>query len=239
MNKFKITPTLIITLLFILFSPYQKNIIGILIVLFIHELGHIIIALIFKIEINRISLTGFGFIMDSSEASLFYKNIMFYFAGILFNLISLLFLNNELQYYAKILIIINIIPIFPLDGYQIIKTILSYFIPYKLTIKIVNILNVILLVFITIFLLPRFDYLCIINLCYLWFIEILNIKNQYIEYEKFLLKKYLYPNKFKIKKVKFINNRWNYLYKYHYAISNVGDKIVEETDILDYYYKKK
>lgn len=239
MNKFKITPSFIITLLFILFSPYQKNIIGILLVLFIHELGHIIIALLFKIEINNVSLTGFGFIMNSDESLVFFKNLLFYFAGILFNLISLLFLSNELKYYTKILILINVIPIFPLDGFQILKTILSYFVPYKITIKIINSINVILLTFITIFLLPRFDYLCIINLCYLWLIEILNIKNQYIEYEHFILKKYLFPNKSKIKKVRFIENRWKYLYKYHYIITSINNKNVEELDYLSYYFTKK
>ena len=100
---------------------------------FIHELGHIFVGLIFNMKIEKLEIMPFGFsvsIEDSVTEN--FKKIFVAAAGPLVTLaLILIFFNIEKKLkqeiiYSNILILIyNLMPIYPLDGGRIIKGILQ------------------------------------------------------------------------------------------------------------------
>ncbi|MDD2493825.1 MAG: hypothetical protein PHE29_01395 [Tissierellia bacterium] len=102
----------------------------IVIALTIHEFGHLIAAFLLKIKLQRFKITLFGFNLsaDLENIKLYKKNILF-FAGPFSNIIVFCILKYTKYYnFAQInlfLSLINMIPILPLDGGNICKTILD------------------------------------------------------------------------------------------------------------------
>lgn len=166
-------------------------------------------ALIFKWNIDKIILLPFGGItifnekIDKSLKEEFIIAIL----GPLFQVIFfLLYKDNYIfNLYNKIILIFNLLPIYPLDGSKIINIILNKFFSFKnshyvtLYSSLIFILLIILLVF-------KFN-ISLITLLVLLFIFkeiILDLKKHKYYINKFLLEKYLYKNIYKNKKV--INN---------------------------------
>ncbi|MBR6613405.1 MAG: site-2 protease family protein [Clostridia bacterium] len=117
-----------------------------------HELAHIIVLLLFNYEIRRINvrISGINAVIKENVSGL--KGILIYLAGPISNIIlAAMFRNITMVFEINIaLAIINLVPIYPLDGYNILKTILTLFtseIKTKKTIKkIQNISEILLLI---------------------------------------------------------------------------------------------
>lgn len=101
-----------------------------------HELSHVLVASLFgkKLELIRLSISGVNakferekFKLDANESYFF--NILIYFAGPFSNiLLAIIFHNVEMIYEINLsLAIINLFPIYPLDGYNILKNVLGTF----------------------------------------------------------------------------------------------------------------
>ena len=206
-NIFKIHPfTYIIALIFILIG-YFKFYLSFMLVLFIHELGHITLSLIFKWHIKSIILFPLGILLkfeDSLNKPLI-EEFIISISGIIFQLIFISFIHNYyLVISSNIILIFNILPIYPLDGAKVINIILNKITNFKtsyfLTLQI-SFITIIILISLSIinkslmFLISFIPLL--INLIEL----ITNRNNVFI---KFLLERYLYSIKFK--KYKYINN---------------------------------
>ena len=99
----------------------------------IHEIGHIVVGLILKMKLEKIEIMPFG--LSSSFDTNFnkYKEIIVALAGpitslalvILCNKINFKYINTQEAMYSNLLILLfNLIPIYPLDGGRIIKGIL-------------------------------------------------------------------------------------------------------------------
>lgn len=119
----------IIFLIIGFYSGLIKEISMLLAVIAIHELGHIIMILITKEKIQSMEITAIGcFINIRNNSFRLFKSIMIYSGGIIFNVISLFFINNyTFVKFSKLMLFINLIPITPLDGFQIINVILLKF----------------------------------------------------------------------------------------------------------------
>ncbi len=105
-----------------------------------HELSHMCIAAIFgkDVEEFKITMSGVCVLLKNDDNYSFYKKnydrkkyikeILIYFCGPLSNLfLALLFFNNKMIFEINIFFcIINLMPIFPLDGYNILYNFLSY-----------------------------------------------------------------------------------------------------------------
>ncbi len=124
-----VKPSFILFLIISLFSGFIKEIILLLFCITIHELGHIIMILIFKHQIKSVEITGIGcFINVAQNNENVIKSLFIYSGGLIFNILSILIFNNNLIIqFSKLLIFINLIPINPLDGFQIINTFLNLF----------------------------------------------------------------------------------------------------------------
>lgn len=103
----------------------------------IHEIGHIVTALILKIKPEKIEIMPFGlsvsFYKNVNDKNFNIKELFVALAGPLTSLIlAIVFSKSNLRYitiqeavYSNILILLfNLIPIYPLDGGRIIKYLL-------------------------------------------------------------------------------------------------------------------
>lgn len=116
-----------------------------------HELSHIFVASLLgkKLELFKLSLSGVNakferekFKLDENESYFF--NILIYFAGPFSNIIlALIFHDVKMIYEINIsLAIINLFPIYPLDGYNILINIIGN---YNNKSKCLNIIEKVLL----------------------------------------------------------------------------------------------
>ena len=99
-----------------------------------HELAHMLISVLFRINVKGIKFTISGVSINIDKHDLYGKlnlisiirNIIIYLAGPISNIIlAILFRNVEMVFEINIfLAILNLLPIYPLDGYNILKNIL-------------------------------------------------------------------------------------------------------------------
>lgn len=191
------------------FCGYLKNIMIIFFICFIHELGHVFFSKIFGYEINSIELLPFGGITTVNKKinSSINKDIIINFGGIIFQLISILFLYlfkykfNIITYnliinYNLILIIFNMIPIIPLDGSNIIHLLLEKAFSYRISYHLNFIISIMsLIIFLIINYVYSIDNYFIIS--FLFYKCLIYIKNYKYLKNRFLLERYLYNIEYK------------------------------------------
>ena len=94
-----------------------------------HELSHIIFESIFgkKIRKLKLSIAGVCVVFNNNDGLKIIKKIIIYLAGPLGNIIlALLFRNIDFVFEINIfLAILNLMPVYPLDGYNILNCILT------------------------------------------------------------------------------------------------------------------
>lgn len=193
------------------------------IILFVHDLGHILIMIKYKIRINMITIFPFGSIIDTNikynEKS--YIKLLIALAGITFQLILYFIFHflfklgiiSIIDYqifmrYNLMIISFNLLPIVPLDGSKVLESIFELFTPYKITLYLevaISLIFICILFYKSVFSLDLI--LIIIFLLYKSYEFFFNIK--YIYY-KFRLERYL--NRVIYKKIKYIKNI-NCIYK--------------------------
>lgn len=130
-----------------------------------HELSHIFIASIFgkNIETLKFSLSGvnvtfarqkYNIKKDEVNNKEITKNILIYIAGPASNfLLAILFNKIKMVYEINIFLgLLNLIPIYPLDGYNILNNILSfYYVDNYICEKKINIINKVMIFIFVIF----------------------------------------------------------------------------------------
>lgn len=251
MKKFKVNVATYFLILSFLFTGLIKNIVLIYLIVIIHELGHIFIIKKLKYKIVKVEIYPMGGIttVDKKVNTKVNHEILISIFGIIFQLLLfilmfILFKNNlirESTYnlfnsYNKTIMLFNILPIIPLDGYIFLRSILEYIFPYKKTYYLSLIISIIsIVVFITyneIFSLN--NYLIISFLIYKIIISIKEFK--YI-YMRFLTERYLYELPYE--KLKYENKTDINLLKkdtYHYFKNQ--DKVYSEKKILNKIFNK-
>ena len=242
MKIFNINPlTYIFALLSIMTASFKEFfIISFLII--IHELGHTIIAIIFKIEIKEIYIYPLGgiskFNMNLNINPI--KEFLILIMGPIFQTIAyyilLVILKDKtdiIRIYHISILGFNLLPIYPLDGGKILKLILDRFISFRLSYKIVIIISYIL-VFI-IWLINKKNMINIIIMV-LFLIILINKENKKIDYyyQKFILERYL--NNYSFKKSRIITNI-KYLYRNRKHLIKENDKYYYEKEYLEKMYK--
>lgn len=175
MKKLKISFDLTIILLFIL-SLYSGSIIiflGVLLSILLHELSHLFFLLIFGGKVSSIKFSLFGGMLNVyKRPNSFIKREIINISGVIINILLFhsfsLLKMNILSNYNLCMVIFNLIPIYPLDGYRIIEDVLDliYEDEFKnhimsLSSFLINIIFIVITVFIK-------EYGMLIILCYLF-----------------------------------------------------------------------
>lgn len=127
-------------------TGYVRYIFYIFTIVFIHELGHVMVAKVFKRKVVSVTLLPFGGMtkMEGKISENIFEDLLIAIAGVFFQTILgyvLILVNNTglispftfefLNTYNIILIGFNLLPICPLDGYKIVKLASELFIPFK------------------------------------------------------------------------------------------------------------
>ena len=101
-----------------------------------HEAAHLISAVILNIKMDKFKVTLFGFNINTDlEQVGFFKKLLLFSAGPACNIfLFLLFKNTAYNNFAQanlFLAIVNMLPVVPLDGGNICKSILQIFLDLK------------------------------------------------------------------------------------------------------------
>lgn len=204
-NSFKIHILFYFAAFIAFVTGYFKNFIIFTLIIIVHEFGHILAALFFKWKIEKVIILPFGGITifnEDIDKSLVEEFIIAISGPIFQIVLYLIFKDNYLfNLYNKIILVFNLIPIYPLDGSKILNVILNKFISFK-TSHLITIYISLILIFIII--------LNNLNLM-LFLIFIFLIKGVIIDYKKhkyyinkFFIEKLIHKKEYKNKKI--INN---------------------------------
>ena len=220
-----------------------KEVFIIMILIIIHELGHVLVAKLEKVEVNRIiiyplgGITKFNMKLNISQK----KELKILLAGPLFQWIAyfllLRFIPNmteQITFYHNNILIFNLLPIYPLDGGKIEKILLDNIFPFQKSMQwTIKMSYFVILVF---FLYTNNNKInTLIMLLFLIFLVRKEDKKQKIMYEKFLLERYL--ENFIFKKSTLINSP-NHFYRNRRHLIKEGNHYYLEKEYLEKKYQK-
>lgn len=223
-----------------------KRVILTFIIIILHETGHIIFLKYFQIPITKLTIYPFGGLIKTNKLINFspLKELLISIGGILNQLILYLifyflykygFINtytyNLFLSINTSLILFNIIPIYPLDGYIILNSIFNIYIPYLKS----NILSIIISI-ITLIIFILYSYNCKINsifvISFLVYKLYIYLKEYKYIHNKFILERMIYDIPY---------NKIIYKYKYspyYLKLSNYYYfNYKSEKEVIDNIYK--
>lgn len=194
--KFKIDKKIcLVIFLFIIFNKLELYILFMFFAI-IHEMFHLLTGVILGYKVKKIKVEIIGFSMEFYEKQQKnndnMKKIIILLAGPIFNiLISLIFasLGIPIIFYINIVIaIFNLIPIYPLDGGQILNRLLRILYGTEKAYKITNSLNTIIMSIITaissILILYIRNISIVIILIFMWYL-VFKENKKYKEIQKY------------------------------------------------------
>lgn len=190
--KIKIDLKIFLIIIFYIVTRNIKIFALTMIFILVHELGHLLTGILLGLKLSRINITilGFSIEFDNYGKERKLNKILIDSSGPAVNFIIFIFsviINlPECSYINLILLIINLLPIVPLDGGRILKTVLLYKFSYKQTMKKIEKVSknvLILLTFISSILVLYFQNVSFfLIVVYLWYLTIKeNRKNRLIQ----------------------------------------------------------
>lgn len=212
-------------------------------IIFVHELGHFLVACLFKWEVDKIYFYPYGGFtkLNSDINKPLYEELIILLMGPLFQIAycyiicflvstktSALFMD-----YHKSILIFNLLPILPLDGGKLVNIMLSFFRPY------LNSLNISIIVSF-LFIIPYIIF-CFVYNYQLNFILILlvilckligELKKKKYYFNRFILERYL--NNYNYKHMKLITSDKS-MYRGYKHLFRVDNRYITERE----YLKKK
>ena len=231
LNKIYFHPFFYFIVIVSILTAHFKNLFYFTTILLVHELGHSLTAIIFKIKLKKIEIYPYGG-LSKLEHDINIELLKEFLVVIMGPIIQILFtylilklniVDNTFLSYSKFILIFNLLPIYPLDGGRILNILLSIFISYynslKLTYYFSYFLFLTLLLMNIIYIRNLFYYLIIISLGIELYKE---IKKRNIYFNKFLLERYL--NIYNFKKYINIKNIYNMKRDYLHFINDLSEK---------------
>jgi len=239
LNKVYLHPIFLLTLFIFTSIGYFRFITYFMLLIIIHELGHILISLIFKWNIDKIIILPFGGLTKYNEIinRPLIEEFLISVAGITFQIIFYILIKDivDYKYFSAInyfIILFNLLPIYPLDGSKILNVLFNKLTNFKNSILLTVIVSYLCIIFLSLVL---FNTNKLLFLMYIFlFIEVNKYyKDKDMIFNKFLLERYL--NNLKFKKEKVINNinKMKKDYKHLFYINN--SYMTENTFLKKYF----
>lgn len=222
-NIFKIHPFYYLCFIISSFTGHLKEYLFISLIIIIHEFGHITVSLFYKWKIEKVVLLPFGGVTIFNEdinRPLKEEGLILIF-GPLMQIIFTFFIQNEkFINYSIILLLFNLLPIYPLDGAKLVNLFLNKFISFKKS-HLMTMYISFFTIIITLYEMS-FNLVMMIILSFVTFKVTEEFKNHSLIFNKFLLERYNkdYPFK-KIKYVKSVDiSKMRRDYKHYFKSSN-------------------
>lgn len=188
MPRIRFHYSLLFLILLSLYSGGLKTILLILGIIFLHELAHFTFIKLFKGDTHLIEISIVGGMMYSNRDNLtFIQKIIVDISGVFINLcLVFIFFDYEfIRNYNIIMIIFNLFPILPLDGYNLVNDCLSQVYEEEFSLYIIKIVSFIMLI-ILFFLIIYFKYYqFVLVYIYLIYRYLLMYKNSYASINRF------------------------------------------------------
>lgn len=235
LNKIYFHPFFLITLLIFTLIGYFRFISYFMLLIIVHELGHIIVSLIFKWNIEKIIILPFGGITKYNEIinRPLIEEFLVSIAGIIFQILFYLLIKDYVDYryfnfINYFIILFNLIPIYPLDGSKILNVVFNKITSYKNSLLLTIIISYIFIILFSLLFLNINKIIAFILIFLL--LEVNKLYKERNElFNKFLLERYL--NSFKFRKEKIINNI-NKMKKDYRHLFYIDDKYITESYFL-------
>ncbi|MFA1822547.1 site-2 protease family protein [Virgibacillus oceani] len=207
LKKVHIHPILIVFILISFLTGTFVELSIILSIVLIHEFGHFMMASYFKWRIRRIMLWSFGGVMETDEHGNrpIWEEALVIIAGPFQHLViyAAIFLISGMQlmpssvvnlmfYYNTIILLFNLLPIWPLDGGKLLFLFLSSQFPFKSAYHFIILFSMftsILLLILQLWLLP-FTLSALFIMLFLYLENRMEWKHRYFVFMRFLLKRY-------------------------------------------------
>lgn len=217
LKKLKINNYTLILCFLALITGLFKEIMVVFILIIVHEFGHYIFMKHYKWNIKKIDIYPFGGItkLDDKIDKPLKEELIITIMGPIFQeffyiIILILYkkyiINDYLfslfKNYNYTILIFNLLPIVPLDGYKILNVFINKIFNFRSSYMISIIISIV--TFIIFLYLYRIDSSYYVILLFLIFQIISSLKMKNIIYNRFILEKRLYKNEYK--KVKTITN---------------------------------
>ena len=195
-NILKVNFFFYILFLVSIFTGHFKKFIIITLITFFHEIGHILVALILNIKIEKIVIVPFGLItvFNKKINTPIFNDLLLTIMGPFFQFLLFFVINDkDILKTNYSLLLFNLLPIIPLDGSKICHLILEKILPIKLSYYLINIISFLSLIF-----LFKYNLTIILIIIIYTFNTYKFFKDKNIYFHKFLLERYLYQYNFKI-----------------------------------------
>ena len=234
LSKMYFHPLFLLTTLIFVFIGRFRFIIYFMILILVHELGHILMSLIFRWKIYKIIILPFGGLTKYNEFinRPLIQEFLVAISGIILQVIFYKITKNYITYkYFSIInnfiIIFNLIPIYPLDGAKILNVLFNKLTSFKNSMLLTVIVSYISIIVLSLVL---FNNKLIFMIYIFLFIEVNKYyKEKDMIFNKFLLERYL--NEFKFKKEKIIKSV-DKMKKDYRHLFYIEDKYMTEKSLL-------
>lgn len=234
--KFKIHPFFYLFGFIMVINGLFKDYIYITLILIVHELGHILAAIIYNWKIERVIILPFGCLTIFNELlnRKIKEEFIIVLMGPIFQIIFFLifkniFLSDLFIKYHYILLFLNLIAIYPLDGSKILNLILNKFLSYYTSFKINIYVSYFFLILMFLYNIKYKNIMLFLYLLLLFINVLKENKNIKYRFKKFMYERYLY--KLEFNKSKIIKNEYQMKRDYRH-IFNINKKYYLEKEIL-------
>ena len=206
-----------------------------LLIILVHELGHLLTAILFNWKIDKIYIYPLGGITKFNDRmnKPLLEELLVTLMGPVFQVVFTNFVKDldlNILLFSNTLLLFNLLPIVPLDGGRLLNILFFYFKPIKKSIK-----TMIKISYITYFIMllyviriKSFFFLLVIFLLIFKIHDESKRGNYY--FDIYLLEKYLYVIKYKRNSI--IPSIKN-IYKYRNNYIKIGNKLYNEKDYIN------
>ncbi len=233
-NIFKIHFLTYVFILISLFSGRIKSILLYMAIIIVHELGHYLTGLLFNWKVDKIYIYPLGGVTVFKDRlnKPFIEEFLVTISGPLIQIIIanyLSYIDSSILFFSNVLLMINLLPIVPLDGGKLCNIILSCFISYKKSMIYAIKVSFVVWFIIIYILIKTNSLILLISFILIIFKIIEEYKNTGYYYNRFLIERMFINYNGK----NIIINNIEDIYKYRKNYININNQLYSEREYIE------